>query len=87
MVFRPLPHRQSNGDGHKRPRESRRDHHRIHRLSLLTILFHFRVTRTGSEVEQSNMRWDIVRLRVGLNTTYKLHTFFKYYANNYGRKK
>ena len=59
MVFRPLRHRQINGDGHKMLRESRGDHRR---LSFLTILFHFRVTRTGSEVEQSNTHWDIVRV-------------------------
>ena len=44
LFFKPLPLRHLRGDGHKMLRESRGD---LCRLSLLTIFFHFRVTRTG----------------------------------------
>ena len=43
LYLKPLPLRHIGGDGHKKLHECRWDHHR---LSLLTIFFHFRVTLT-----------------------------------------
>ena len=71
LFFKPLPLRRIGDVGHQILRTSRWDNRR---LSLLTIFFLFRVTRTGIEsgtVQHLLGHWRAA-FRVPPNTTYKL---------------